>query len=103
MRLPVSSTPSPPGRPWAARPIADPSGYQIANLDSITAVVIGGTSLFGGRGGVAGTFIGTLIVVALKNGLTQAGIDSLYQQIATGALVMLAVGVDQYLGRGHRA
>jgi fructose transport system permease protein len=84
-------------------PIADPSGYQIANLDSITAVVIGGTSLFGGRGGVAGTFIGTLIVVALKNGLTQAGIDSLYQQIATGALVMLAVGADQYLGRGHRA
>jgi fructose transport system permease protein len=84
-------------------PVADPSGYQIANLDSITAVVIGGTSLFGGRGGVAGTFIGTLIVVALKNGLTQAGIDSLYQQIATGALVMLAVGADQYLGRVHRA
>jgi fructose transport system permease protein len=84
-------------------PIADPSGYQIANLDSITAVVIGGTSLFGGRGGVAGTFIGTLIVVVLKNGLTQAGIDSLYQQIATGALVMLAVGADQCLGRGHRA
>jgi fructose transport system permease protein len=84
-------------------PIADPSGYQIANLDSITAVVIGGTSLFGGRGGVAGTFIGTLIVVALKNGLTQAGIDSLYQEIATGVLVMLAVGADQYLGRGQRA
>ncbi|WP_137931604.1 ABC transporter permease [Mesorhizobium comanense] len=84
-------------------PIADPSGYQIANLDSITAVVIGGTSLFGGRGGVAGTFVGALIVVVLKNGLTQAGIDSLYQQIATGFLVMLAVGVDQFLGRGRRA
>ena len=84
-------------------PIADPSGYQTANLDSITAVVIGGTSLFGGRGGVAGTFIGTLIVLALKNGLTQAGIDSLYQQIGTGALVMLAVGADQYVRRGYRA
>jgi fructose transport system permease protein len=84
-------------------PIADPSGYQLANLDSITAVVIGGTSLFGGRGGVAGTLVGTLIVVALKNGLTQAGIDSLYQQIATGLLVMLAVGVDQSLGRGRSA
>jgi fructose transport system permease protein len=83
-------------------PIADPSGYQIANLDSITAVVIGGTSLFGGRGGVAGTFVGALIVVVLKNGLTQAGIDSLYQQIATGFLVILAVGADQYLGRGKR-
>jgi fructose transport system permease protein len=84
-------------------PIADPSGYQIANLDSITAVVIGGTSLFGGRGGVAGTFIGALIVVVLKNGLTQAGIDSLYQQIATGILVVLAVGFDQFLGRGQRS
>ena len=84
-------------------PIADPSGYPIANLDSITAVVIGGTSLFGGRGGIAGTFIGTLIVVVLKNGLTQAGIDSLYQQIATGILVVLAVGVDQYLGRAQRS
>ena len=83
-------------------PIADPSGYQLANLDSITAVVIGGTSLFGGRGGVIGSFIGTLIVVALKNGLTQAGIDSLYQEIATGGLVILAVGADQYLGRGQR-
>jgi fructose transport system permease protein len=61
--------------------------------------VIGGTSLFGGRGGVAGTFLGTLIVVILKNGLTQAGINSLYQQIATGFLVMLAVAFDQYLRR----
>jgi fructose transport system permease protein len=84
-------------------PIADPSGYQTANLDSITAVVIGGTSLFGGRGGVAGTFIGALIVVVLKNGLTQAGIDSLYQQIATGGLVILAVGADQYLRKGQRS
>jgi fructose transport system permease protein len=83
-------------------PIADPSGYQTANLDSITAVVIGGTSLFGGRGGVAGTFIGALIVVVLKNGLTQAGIDSLYQQIATGMLVILAVGIDQHVRQGTR-
>ncbi|MFM0285825.1 ABC transporter permease [Paraburkholderia megapolitana] len=80
-------------------PIADPSAYQTANLDAITAVVIGGTSLFGGRGGVAGTFVGALIVTVLKNGLTQAGIDSLYQQIATGILVILAVGVDHYLSR----
>ncbi len=83
-------------------PIADPSGYPLANLDSITAVVIGGTSLFGGRGSVMGTFIGALIVTVLKNGLTQMGIDSLYQQVATGILVILAVGVDQYLHRGQR-
>jgi len=44
-----------------------------------------------------------LIVVVLKNGLTQAGIDSLYQQVATGILVVLAVGADQYLGRGQRS
>ena len=84
-------------------PIADPSAYQNANLDTITAVVIGGSSLFGGRGGVAGTFIGALIVTVLKNGLTQAGIDSLYQQIATGLLVVLAVAVDQHLSRRKRA
>ncbi|MDR3372220.1 MAG: ABC transporter permease [Ancalomicrobiaceae bacterium] len=84
-------------------PIADPSGYQAANLDSITAVVIGGSSLFGGRGGVAGTFIGTLIVTVLKNGLTQAGIDSLYQQIGTGILVILAVGWDQYFRSGRQS
>ena len=83
-------------------PIADPSAYQMGNLDSITAVVIGGTSLFGGRGGVIGTLIGTLIVVVLQNGLTQAGIDSLYQQIATGALVIVAVLVDQFVRRKER-
>jgi fructose transport system permease protein len=80
-------------------PTADPSGYSTANLDSITAVVIGGTSLFGGRGGVVGTFIGALIVTVLQNGLTQAGIDSLYQQVATGVLVVIAVGVDQLVRR----
>jgi fructose transport system permease protein len=80
-------------------PTADPSGYVTSNLDSITAVVIGGTSLFGGRGGVYGTLIGALIVVVLQNGLTQAGIDSLYQQVATGILVVVAVGVDRFVRR----
>jgi fructose transport system permease protein len=80
-------------------PVADPSSYSSANLDSITAVVIGGTSLFGGRGGVFGTLIGTLIVLVLRNGLTQANIDSLYQDVATGALVIVAVAVDQLVRR----
>jgi fructose transport system permease protein len=78
-------------------PLADPSSHANANLDSITAVVIGGTSLFGGRGGVIGTLIGTLILEVLQNGLTQAGIDSLYQQVATGILVIAAVGIDRYV------
>jgi fructose transport system permease protein len=87
---------------WAALgriPNADPNAYQNANLESITAVVIGGTSLFGGRGGVGGTLIGTLIVGVLRNGLTQAGVDSLYQNIATGILVIVAVTVDQFARR----
>jgi len=87
---------------WAALgriPNADPNAYQNSNLETITAVVIGGTSLFGGRGGVIGTLIGTLIVGVLRNGLTQAGVDSLYQNIATGILVIVAVTVDQFARR----
>lgn len=87
---------------WAALgriPNADPNAYQNANLETITAVVIGGTSLFGGRGGVLGTLVGTLIVGVLRNGLTQAGVDNLYQNIATGILVILAVTLDQLARR----
>lgn len=80
-------------------PNADPNAFQTGNLDSITAVVIGGTSLFGGRGGIPGTVLGALVVTVLTNGLTQAGIDSLYQQVATGILVIVAVGVDRVVRR----
>lgn len=80
-------------------PNADPNSLQTANLDSITAVVIGGTSLFGGRGGLIGTLIGALIVGVLRNGLTLAGIDPLWQDLVTGILVIVAVALDQ-LSRG---
>ncbi|MDX3926144.1 MAG: ABC transporter permease [Shinella sp.] len=76
-------------------PNADPNALQTANLDSITAVVIGGTSLFGGRGGLIGTLIGALIVGVLRNGLTLAGIDPLWQDLVTGILVIIAVAFDQ--------
>lgn len=82
-------------------PNADPNALQTANLDSITAVVIGGTSLFGGRGGLVGTLIGALIVGVLRNGLTLAGIDPLWQDLVTGILVILAVAFDQ-LSRRRR-
>lgn len=73
----------------------DPNAGQTANLDSITAVVIGGTSLFGGRGNIIGTLIGALIVGVFINGLQITGVDPLYQRLITGVLVILAVTLDQ--------
>lgn len=67
------------------------------NLDSITAVVLGGTSLFGGRGGVLGTLIGALIVGILRNGLQLAGVDVVWQGFAIGLLVLVAVSIDQWI------
>jgi fructose transport system permease protein len=80
-------------------PNADPNAFQLGNLESITAVVLGGTSLFGGRGSVLGTLLGALIVSVLRSGLTQLGIDALYQDVATGALVIAAVALDRFSRR----
>jgi fructose transport system permease protein len=67
------------------------------NLDSITAVVLGGTSLFGGRGGVIGTLIGALIVGVFRNGLQLAGVEVVWQGFAIGLLVLIAVSLDQWI------
>ena len=75
--------------------VGDPQAGQTDDLDSITAVVLGGTSLFGGRGSVLGTFIGVLIVGVFRNGLQLMGVASIYQTLITGVLVILAVTVDQ--------
>ncbi len=64
------------------------------NLATITAVVLGGTSLFGGRGLIFGTLIGALIVGVFRNGLQLMGVESNYQVLITGVLVILAVAVD---------
>lgn len=74
-----------------------PLGSQTANLDAITAVVIGGTSLFGGRGSIIGTLIGALIVGTFRNGLALSGVDVLWQEFAVGALIIVAVTIDQWI------
>src|SRR6266516_2719443 len=73
-----------------------------ANLDSITAVVIGGTSLFGGRGAVLGTLFGALIVGVYQSGIALAGVQSLYQVLAEGILVIVAVALDQWIRKVRR-
>ncbi|WP_238013526.1 ABC transporter permease [Dactylosporangium sp. AC04546] len=78
---------------------ASPNAITDANLESITAVVIGGTSLFGGRGAVLGTLLGALIVGSFRSGLSLAGVDDQYRVLAVGLLVLLAVAVDQWIRR----
>jgi ribose/xylose/arabinose/galactoside ABC-type transport system permease subunit len=66
-----------------------------AELSSVAAVVIGGVSLFGGRGGVAGAVIGTLIITVLQTGLVVAGVSSSWQTITVGVVLVAAVFADQ--------
>jgi fructose transport system permease protein len=80
----------------------DPNAGQTENLDAITAVVLGGTSLFGGRGIILGTLVGALIVGVFRNGLTLMGVSSVYQILVTGILVILAVATDQMSRKGGR-
>lgn len=80
--------------------VGDPQAGSTSNLDSITAVVLGGTSLMGGRGHIVGTLIGALIVGVFRNGLQLMGVSSIYQVLITGILVIVAVSVDQLSHRG---
>jgi fructose transport system permease protein len=82
--------------------VGDPNAGQTENLDAITAVVLGGTSLFGGRGTVLGSLVGALIVGVFRNGLTLMGVSSVYQILITGILVILAVATDQLSRHGAR-
>ncbi len=81
--------------------VGDPQAGQTANLESITAAVLGGTSLFGGRGNIMGTLLGALIVGVFRNGLQLTGVDSIYQVLITGILVILAVSIDQLSRRAQ--
>ena len=74
---------------------AQPTAGQGAELDAIAAVVLGGTSLSGGQGGVGGTIIGALIIGVLNNGLNLLNVSPFYQLIAKGAVILLAILLDK--------
>ncbi|MCI5043028.1 MAG: ABC transporter permease [Donghicola eburneus] len=74
-----------------------PQAFYEGNLQSITAVVIGGISLFGGRGSILGALFGALIVGVFQSGLKLAGVDVLWQVFAVGWLIILAVSIDQWI------
>ena len=75
----------------SAQPTAG-MGYE---LDAIAAVVLGGTSLSGGKGRITGTLIGALIIGTLNNGLNILNVSSFYQQVVKGIVILLAVLMDR--------
>jgi D-xylose transport system permease protein len=79
------------------RSIDTNSGGGTILLYSIAAAVIGGTSLFGGRGSIIGTVIGALIVGVFRNGLALSGLELLWQDFAVGVLIIVAVTIDQWI------
>jgi ribose transport system permease protein len=76
-------------------------GHGTDNLQAIAAVVIGGTSLFGGRGAIFGTVVGVFIPAILRNGFIILGIRPFWQQVAVGAVLLLAVYFDQLKRRAR--
>jgi ABC-type xylose transport system permease subunit len=81
---------------------ATPNRGQAMELWVIAATVIGGTSMFGGVGGVGGTIIGVLIIKSLEAGLIHLHVQSFWQQVAIGAVIVIAVWID-ILQRKDRA
>jgi ribose transport system permease protein len=77
-------------------------GHAMDNLSTISAVVLGGTSLFGGIGSIAGTVVGVFIPIVLLNGFVILGIPPFWQTVATGAVLILAVWIDQLKKRRAR-
>ncbi len=86
------------GRIGSISPIA----FDTINLASITAVVIGGTSLFGGRASIVGSVLGAIIVGVFNTGLSMGGVDDYWQKFATGILILVAVALDQWLRRASQ-
>jgi fructose transport system permease protein len=81
---------------------ASPQAGGSANLDSITAVVIGGTSLFGGRGEVRDALFGALVIATIANGLNTLNLTQGVIFITTGGILLFAVTLDTLLRRRQR-
>jgi ribose transport system permease protein len=75
--------------------VANPLSGQNDELDAIAAVVIGGASLFGGRGHMLGTFVGTMIISLLVTGLVLVNVNGSWTEVATGIIIVAAVAMDQ--------
>ncbi len=80
---------------------AEPSANLGAELDVITAVILGGTSLNGGRGRLFGTFLGLGVLAVLNNGLILAGVESYWQQVVKGVVLLVAVSWDELRRTGR--
>ena len=76
---------------------ADPIGGNQLELDAIAAVVIGGASLYGGRGTIFGTLMGVLIMVMIRNGLNLLGVSPFWQGTAIGAIIILALLAERLI------
>ena len=74
---------------------AQPTAGESYELDAIAAVVLGGTSLTGGRGWIFGTLVGVLIIGVLNNGMNLIGVSSFFQQVVKGVVILLAVMLDR--------
>ncbi|MDR1767243.1 MAG: ribose ABC transporter permease [Propionibacteriaceae bacterium] len=77
---------------------AQPNGGQSYEMDAITAVVLGGTALAGGRGRITGTLIGAIIIGVLSNGLVLMNVPTFTQMIVKGFVIILAVAIDSIRG-----
>ncbi len=77
----------------SASPVAG-TGYE---LDAIAAVILGGTSLFGGRGNVFGTLIGVMILGILTSGMNLIDVSPFYQDVAKGLIILVAIIIDRFI------